>query len=147
MVAAMGVGIRNVAALEAMIKPLVNFGEAYARHQRMTWLWANRRAPGAWTAPPPRAIFSYEPHFAARRAGSVLHGNDHNKRLYRVQRTETYEQEVYAEDWQSAAAAALSRPFDWELAGAASLDVDLVICPDCGNPIHPGDGHDVGEHP
>ena len=77
----------------------------------------------------------------------VLHDNDRNKSLYRVQRTETYEQEVYAEDWQSAAAVALGRPFDWELAGAASLDVDLVICPDCGNPIRPGDGHDVGEHP
>ena len=77
----------------------------------------------------------------------MLHGNDHNKRLYRVQRTETYEQEVYAEDWQSAASAALSRPFDWELAGTASVDVDLVICPDCGNPIYPGDGHDANEHP
>ncbi len=77
----------------------------------------------------------------------MLHGHDHHKRLYRVQRTETYEQEVYAEDWQSAAAQALGRPFEWELAGAASIDVDLVICPDCGNPIQPGDGHDVGEHP
>ncbi len=77
---------------------------------------------------------------------AVLHGNDHNKRLYRVQRTETYEQEVYAEDWQAAAAIALGHPFDWELAGAASLDVDLVICPDCGNPIRPGDGHEAGEH-
>lgn len=77
----------------------------------------------------------------------MLHGNDRNKRLYRVQRTETYEQEVYAEDWQAAASLALSRPFDWELAGAASIDVDLVICPDCGMPIQPGDGHDTGEHP
>lgn len=80
---------------------------------------------------------------AAQEDTNVLHDSDRNKRLYRVQRTETYEQEVYAEDWQGAAAVALSRPFDWELAGAASLDVDLVICPDCGEAIQPGDGHDV----
>ena len=77
----------------------------------------------------------------------MFQSNEGSKRLFRIQRTETYEQQVFADDWQAAAAAALGNPFDWELAGAASIDVDVMICPDCGQIIKPGDGHDIGEHP